>query len=64
MLPSATPAELAERSTTDRNNSFRKSRFAKIVLATHVVRSLADGTEYPEAECRSAFARELDTAGR
>ena len=59
----ADPLEVNARHA-QRNILLRNIASEQIVLATHVVRSLADGTEYPEAECRSAFARELDTAYR
>ncbi|MBY0336548.1 MAG: hypothetical protein K2X11_08035, partial [Acetobacteraceae bacterium] len=36
----------------------------RIVLSSHLVRTLADPACYPEAPCRSAFARELDGAYR
>jgi type IV secretion system protein VirB4 len=54
-----------------RNVLLRNLASERLVLATHVVRTLADGSEYPPTPCRSAFARELDeryrerlTAGR
>lgn len=43
-----------------RNILLRNIASDRVVLQTHVVRSLADGTEYPPETCSSAFARELD----
>lgn len=59
----ADPMEVNARHA-QRNILLRNIASERIVLATHVVRSLADGTEYPEAECKSGFARELDAAYR
>jgi type IV secretion system protein VirB4 len=36
----------------------------RVVLATHVVRTMADASEYPAASCRSDFAKALDAAYR
>jgi type IV secretion system protein VirB4 len=47
-----------------RNILLRNIASNRIVLATHVVRSLVDGDEYPTAGCSSAFARELDARYR
>ncbi|PWC40950.1 VirB4 family type IV secretion/conjugal transfer ATPase [Azospirillum sp. TSO35-2] len=47
-----------------RNLLLRNIASERLVLATHIVRSLADGTDYPDAPCTSAFARELDAAYR
>jgi len=47
-----------------RNILLRNIASPRLVLATHVVRSMADPAEYPAGECRSAFARELDAAYR
>jgi type IV secretion system protein VirB4 len=59
----ADPMEVNARHA-QRNILLRNIASERIVLATHVVRSLADGTDYPQAECKSAFARELDAAYR
>jgi type IV secretion system protein VirB4 len=59
----ADPMEVNSRHA-QRNILLRNIASRRIVLATHVVRSLADGTEYPQAECASGFARELDKAYR
>lgn len=47
-----------------RNVLLRNIASERLVLATHVVRTLADGSDYPQAPCTSAFARELDAAYR
>lgn len=47
-----------------RNVLLRNIASERIVLATHVVRSLADGSDYPKSDCTSLFARELDAAYR
>ena len=47
-----------------RNVLFRNISSDRVVLATHVVRSLADGLDYPTAACSSDFARELDASYR
>jgi len=47
-----------------RNILLRNIASERMVIATHVVRTLADGTQYPTARCRSAFAIELDEAYR
>ena len=36
----------------------------RLVLSSHVVRTMADPSEYPAATCRSAFATSLDAAYR
>lgn len=56
--------ELVNSRHAQRNNLFKNLASDRLVLATHVVRSMADPSEYPTGECRSAFARELDTAYR
>lgn len=43
-----------------RNILLRNLASDRLILSTHVVRSLTDGSEYPISTCRSAFARELD----
>ena len=57
------PAEINARHA-QRNILLRNVASERLVLATHVVRTMADGTEYPVTPCRSDFARELDTAYR
>lgn len=57
------PAQVNARHA-QRNMLLRNIASDRIVLATHVVRSLADGSDYPTAECTSAFARELDARYR
>ena len=47
-----------------RNILLRNIASEKMLIATHVVRTLADGTQYPTAPCRSAFGIELDEAYR
>ncbi len=47
-----------------RNLLLRNIASDRIVLYEHLVRSLADGSEYPTAQCSSAFARELDARYR
>ena len=47
-----------------RNVLLRNLASDRLVLAVHVVRTLADGSDYPEAPCSSAFARALDAAYR
>ena len=47
-----------------RNILLRNISSDRLVLATHVVRSLADGSDYPTAQCASGFARELDASYR
>jgi type IV secretion system protein VirB4 len=47
-----------------RNILFRNVASDRLVLATHVVRSMADPSEYPSGECVSSFARDLDAAYR
>jgi len=47
-----------------RNILFRNIASDRLVLATHVVRSMADPSEYPSGECVSSFARDLDAAYR
>lgn len=43
-----------------RNILLRNIASDRVVLASHVVRTLADGADYPAAQCASGFARELD----
>lgn len=43
-----------------RNGLLRNVASDRLVLQTHVVRSLAEGSEYPAESCSSDFARELD----
>lgn len=43
-----------------RNMLLRNLASDRVVLATHLVRSLADGSDYPAAQCTSDFARALD----
>ena len=57
------PAEINARHA-QRNILLRNVASERLVLATHVVRTMADGTEYPVTPCRSDFARELDAAYR
>ncbi len=57
------PAEINARHA-QRNILLRNVASERLVLATHVVRTMADGTEYPLTPCRSDFARELDAAYR
>ena len=59
----ADPREVNARHA-QRNILLRNLASDRLVLATHVVRSLSDGSEYPQAECVSDFARELDTSYR
>jgi len=47
-----------------RNLLLRNIASERLVLATHTVRTLADGIDDPQAPCTSAFARELDAAYR
>lgn len=47
-----------------RNVLLRNIASDRLVLATHVVRTMADISDYPTVPCRSAFARELDEAYR
>ena len=47
-----------------RNTLLRNIASDRLVLQTHVVRTLADGSAYPSTPCRSAFAIELDAAYR
>ena len=57
------PAEINARHA-QRNILLRNVASERLVLATHVVRTMADGSEYPVTSCRSDFARELDAAYR
>lgn len=43
-----------------RNIMLRNIASDRLVLQSHVVRTLAEGSEYPSEPCSSAFARELD----
>lgn len=47
-----------------RNILLRNIASDRLVLATHVVRTMADPCNYPETPCRSDFARTLDAAYR
>ena len=47
-----------------RNILLRNIASDRLVLATHVVRTMADPRDYPETPCRSDFARTLDAAYR
>jgi type IV secretion system protein VirB4 len=46
------------------NQMVRSLASAQLVLSVHVVRTLADVSDYPEGNFTSAFARELDAAYR
>jgi type IV secretion system protein VirB4 len=59
----ADPLEVNARHA-QRNILLRNIASDRIVLATHVVRTLADASQYPAAECSSVFARELDEGYR
>lgn len=56
--------ELVNARHAQRNILLRNIASDRMVLATHVVRSMADPDEYPIGECRSGFARDLDAAYR
>ncbi|KAA0577909.1 VirB4 family type IV secretion/conjugal transfer ATPase [Azospirillum sp. B21] len=47
-----------------RNLLLRNIASDRLVLATHTVRTLDDGSGYPAAACATAFARDLDAAYR
>ena len=47
-----------------RNMLLRNLASDRLVLTTHVIRTLADAAIYPAAPCSSAFARDLDAAYR
>ncbi|UZO95029.1 VirB4 ATPase (plasmid) [Roseomonas mucosa] len=47
-----------------RNILLRNIASERVVIATHVVRTLADDAVYPAEQCKSEFARELDAAYR
>lgn len=47
-----------------RNLLLRNIASDRLVLATHTVRTLDDGADYPAAPCANAFARALDAAYR
>ena len=47
-----------------RNILLRNIASDRVVVATHVVRTLADDAIYPDKLCTSAFARELDASYR
>ena len=47
-----------------RNLLLRNVASDRLVVATHVVRTMADPSAYPEDECTSTFARALDGAYR
>lgn len=59
----ADPDELNARHA-QRNILLRNIASDRLVLATHVVRTMADPRDYPETPCRSDFARTLDAAYR
>lgn len=59
----ADPDELNARHA-QRNILLRNIASDRLVLATHVVRTMADARDYPASPCRSGFARELDEAYR
>ena len=59
----ADPDELNARHA-QRNILLRNIASDRLVLATHVVRTMADPRDYPETFCRSDFARTLDAAYR
>jgi type IV secretion system protein VirB4 len=59
----ADPREVNARHA-QRNILLRNIASERIVVATHVVRTLADDAIYPDEGCRSDFARELDAAYR
>lgn len=46
------------------NITLRNLAADRLVLSTHLVRGMADGSDYPTAQCRSAFSRALDDAYR
>ena len=46
------------------NTLWRNLASERLVLTTHVVRALDEGTDYPKSPCQSAFARDLDQAYR
>lgn len=59
------PFELADPALVNalhaqRNILLRNISSDRLILQTHVVRSLAEPSEYPAEPCTSAFARELD----
>ena len=56
--------ELVNARHAQRNILFKNIASDRLVLATHVIRSMADPSDYPAGECRSSFARELDAAYR
>ena len=47
-----------------RNMLLRNLASDRLVLTTHVIRTLADAAIYPAEPCSSAFARDLDAAYR
>lgn len=47
-----------------RNLVLRNVASDRLVVATHMVRTMADPGIYPSSECRSGFARELDRSYR
>jgi type IV secretion system protein VirB4 len=59
----ADPGEVNSRHA-QRNILLRNISSERLVLATHVVRTMADDSIYPDAECKSEFARDLDAAYR
>lgn len=59
----ADPQEINARHA-QRNLLLRNLASDRIVLATHMVRTLADASLYPTAPCSSPFARDLDVAYR
>ena len=46
------------------NGLLRNIASDRLVLSTHLIRTMDDGTGYPAARCRSTFARSLDDAYR
>ncbi len=56
--------ELVNARHAQRNILLRNIASDRMVLATHVIRSMADPDDYPTGECRSVFARDLDAAYR
>lgn len=56
--------ELVNARHAQRNLLLRNIASERLVIATHVVRSMADPDDYPAGACRSGFARELDAGYR
>ena len=59
----ADPREVNARHA-QRNILLRNISSERLVLATHVVRTLEESAIYPDQPCKSDFARELDGAYR